>query len=233
MNHESSLMAILTARSNGLIHTVHSKQSSTAVVVHLVPSALLAGGGFGLVAADVVTEGVDHETVAVQVHLVAALGDSLGDLLRRLNTTKLQESRVVLDGISDKLGGLGLSLGSDDNRLLLLQGTLHNVLGTLTVLLGHLLGLHRRCVLLREGQVGDGHIVQLDLEVKRALQEQVAHLLADLVTLGQKLGSVVLRHHGLGHLVHDGRQHTDIVISAESSVDKSEVLSIRLEQNSQ
>ena len=67
--------------SNGLIHTVHSKQGSTVAVVHLVPSALLAGGGFGLVATDVVTEGVDHQTVAVQVHLVAALGDGLGDLI--------------------------------------------------------------------------------------------------------------------------------------------------------
>ena len=75
-------MAILTARSNGLVYTVQSKQSSTVVVVHLVPSALLASGGFGLVAADVITEGVDHETVAVQVHLVAALGDGLGDLIK-------------------------------------------------------------------------------------------------------------------------------------------------------
>lgn len=135
--------------------------------------------------------------------------------------------------ISDELGGLGLSLGSDDNRLLLLQSALHNVFGTLTVLLGHLLGLHRRRVLLREGQVGDGHVVQLDLEIERALQEQVTHLLTDLVTLGQQLGGVVLSHHSLGHLVHDGRQHADIVVSAESSVDETKVLSIRLEQNSQ
>jgi len=48
--------------------------------IYLVPSSFLARGGLGLVATKVVAEGIDHETVAAQVHLVAALGDRLGNL---------------------------------------------------------------------------------------------------------------------------------------------------------
>jgi hypothetical protein len=85
--------------------------------------------------------------------------------------------------ISDELGGLGLSLGSDHDRLLLLDGALHNVLGALSVLLRHLLGLHRGGVLLGEGEVRDSHVVQQDVEVRRSADQHLADLPTDELTL--------------------------------------------------
>jgi len=60
--------------------TVYRNKVALSEGIYLVPSSLLAGRGLGLVATDVVAERIDHETVAVQVHLVAALGDRLGNL---------------------------------------------------------------------------------------------------------------------------------------------------------
>ena len=55
----------------------------------------------------------------------------------------------------------------------------HNEAGSLGVLLSNLLALHSMRVLFAEGQIGDGHIVQHDVEEVGALREDSADVTAD------------------------------------------------------
>lgn len=133
-------------------------------------------------------------------------------ILGCLDTSKLDESGVLLDGVTDELGSLGLTLGLDHNRLLLLQSTLDNVLGALSVLLGDLLGLNSGRVFLGEGKVSDTDIIEDDIEFGSAAVQHLANLGTDNVTLREELRSVVLRDDSLGHFVHDGRKNTGVEI---------------------
>lgn len=114
--------------------------------------------------------------------------------------------------LSDQSGGRSLSFGFDHDLLLLLHRALHNVLGSLRLLLCDLLGLHSRRVLLRECEVSDRHIVYHDKEVQRSAHEQVADTLRHQLSLRQQLRGIVLSNDSLGDLVHNGWQHALIKV---------------------
>ena len=107
---------------------------------------------------------------------------------------------------------LGLALGPDDVGLLLLLGLDHNELGALGLLLHDLLRLDGLGELGAELEVGDGDVLQRDVELGRARGQLLAHLLRHFVTLRDELLRVVLRDHGLQHLIADRRQHALVVV---------------------
>ena len=83
---------------------------------------------------------VQAEAVGVEVDLVVALLEDLGNGLGVVELTQVDVRSALLDGVTDELGRAGLTLGSDDHGLLLLSGLVDDEGGTLGVLLGNLLG---------------------------------------------------------------------------------------------
>ena len=69
-------------------------------------------------------------------------------------------------------------LRPDDGAPLVLLRLLHHELGALRLLRGHLLGLDGRRELAAEGEVGDGHVVERDVEAGRALLQDAPDLTA-------------------------------------------------------
>ena len=71
----------------------------------------------------------------------------------------------------------------------------------------HLLGLDGGGVLPAEAELGDGDVVEDDVEVPGAVGQLLADHHGDLLALRDQLRGVELGHHALQHLVADGRQH--------------------------
>jgi hypothetical protein len=92
------------------------------------------------------------------------------------------------------------------------------VLGAFRLLLRDLLLLDGLRELGAEGQVRDGHIVQLNVEFGEARLQNLADLRGDLLTLGQQLGGRVTSDHRLEDLVADGGEDTIDVVHAEVTV---------------
>ena len=160
-----------------------------------------------------------------------------------VNTSHLDHARTrLLQRVADQRGGLGLTLSLDDRRLaltrpasthdLLLLRTSHHELGLLRALQRHLLLLNGVVEVRSERQVGDGHIVQLDVVLLRTLLQQLRNALRHLLSLRQQLLRVVLGHHGLHDLVAQGRQHAVTEIGTHFTVDLRQVLQVGMGQHS-
>jgi hypothetical protein len=108
-----------------------------------------------LVQGSVMAEGIDvkAKTLGVEVDLVVALLQDGGDVSGVLELTQLDVTAALLDGVTNQLGGTGLTLGADDHGLLLLAGLVDDEGGTLGFLLGDLLGFDCGGELGREGKV--------------------------------------------------------------------------------
>mmetsp|Transcript_22447 Transcript_22447/g.65256 ORF Transcript_22447/g.65256 Transcript_22447/m.65256 type:complete len:294 (+) Transcript_22447:99-980(+) len=171
--------------------------------------------------------------VRVEVDLVLGVGDDVGDLSRHVQAAELHEARVLLDGLADELRAPRRTLSADNDGLLLLLGLVHNEFCTLRLLLSDLLALHSSFILAREVEVGNGHVLHDDVERSRALRQLHRNLLGDLLTPRQQLRGVVVRHHGLGHLVDDGGQHDVVVLQPEPAVDPGQTAHLRAGQHAQ
>ena len=103
---------------------------------------------------------IEAQSLAVQVELVLAtvVVQDLSNLASILDLSELDVTLALLDGVTNKLGGAGLTLCADNEGLLFLAGLVDHECSTLSVLLCDLLGLNCGCELGREGQVlcGDG-----------------------------------------------------------------------------
>ena len=130
---------------------------------------------------------VEQERVGVEHELVARVCDERRNLPRRLELAELQEALVLLDGLSDELGGAGLSLGLDDDALLLLERLVDEVRRALGRLLRDLLRLDRVREGGRERDVRDRDVVELDVEPARAALERVLYEARDHLALGDEL----------------------------------------------
>jgi hypothetical protein len=75
-----------------------------------------------------------------------------------LDLAQLNITLALLDGVTNQLGRAGLTLGADNEGLLLLAGLVDNEGGTLGVLLGNLLGFNGSGELGGEGQVLDSEV---------------------------------------------------------------------------
>ena len=78
------------------------------------------------------------------------------------------------------------------------------------ILRSHLLGLDGSGVLPAEAELGDGDVVEDDVEVPGPVGELLPYHHGDLLALRDELRGVELGDHALEHLVADGWQHLDI-----------------------
>src|SRR5690242_14091655 len=62
-------------------------------------------------------------------------------------------------------------------------------------------------------------IVQQNVESSGTASELVSHQTRDILTLRDELRGVELRNYRLENLIHDGWQHTLVVVGAEGTVD--------------
>lgn len=100
-------------------------------------------------------EGIDIETqtLSVEVDLVVALLQDGSNISGVLKLAELNVTAALLDGVTDELGGAGLTLGADDHGLLFLAGLVDDESGALSFLLSDLLGFDCGGELGREGEV--------------------------------------------------------------------------------
>lgn len=100
-------------------------------------------------------EGIDvkAKTLGIEVDLVVALLQDGGDVSGVLELAQLNVTAALLDGVTNQLGGAGLTLGANDHGLLLLAGLVDDEGSTLGFLLGDLLGFDCGGELGREGEV--------------------------------------------------------------------------------
>jgi hypothetical protein len=89
----------------------------------------------------------------------------------------------LIHGSRNSLRGLGLALGTDDIGLAFLLSPLDNEPRALCILLCNLLLLDGTGELAAERHVGDGHVLEGDVEFLRALKEVFADAVRDLLTL--------------------------------------------------
>lgn len=83
---------------------------------------------------------VEPQPVAVQVDLVGALLQNLGNVARVLEFSQIDICPALLDSVTDEFCRAGFSLCADDGGLLLLAGFVDDEGGALGFLLGDLLG---------------------------------------------------------------------------------------------
>ena len=115
---------------------------------------------------------------------------------------------------------------------LLLLSTSDDKLGTLSTLESHLLLLNSLVEIRSESQVSDGHIIELDVVLIGTLLEKLTNTLGNLLSLRQKLLSVVLGNHSLHDLVSERGKHTITVVGTDLTVDEGQVLFVGMSQNS-
>ncbi len=132
----------------------------------------------------------------------------------------------LLECVGDELCGLGVTFGPDNGGLLLLFRTHHDKLGALGTLLRDLLVLNGLGKVRGEGQVGDGHVVEEEVELLATGEKTLLDLAGDLITLRDQLVRVVLRDNSLENLVTDGGEDALGVVEAECAVDLGQGLSL-------
>jgi hypothetical protein len=96
---------------------------------------------------------IETKTLGVEVDLVVALLEDLGNGLGVVELTQVNVRSALLDGVTDQLGRTSLTLGSDNHGLLFLPGLVNDESGTLSILLSNLLGFNSSGELGREGKV--------------------------------------------------------------------------------
>ena len=110
-----------------------------------------------------------------------------------LNLPELNEGgTVLLQCVADELGGLGVTLGADNVRNLLLLGPLDKEARALCLLLCNLLQLDSVGEFLAKSQMGDGDVVEDNVKVFCAGVEGLAALEGNNLTLRNQLGRIVL-----------------------------------------
>lgn len=85
---------------------------------------------------------VQAQTLSIKVELVPATRflQDLRNISGVLDTSELDVTLTLLDGVTDKFGRAGFTLGSDDGGLFLLAGLVDEESGSLCFLLGDLFG---------------------------------------------------------------------------------------------
>jgi hypothetical protein len=83
---------------------------------------------------------VKTQTLRIKIHLVLGVLQNLCDALRVVELPQIDVGPRLLDGVTNELGGSGLTLGADNGGLLLLAGLVDDEGGALGVLLSDLLG---------------------------------------------------------------------------------------------
>lgn len=98
---------------------------------------------------------IQAQSLSIQVELVltTALVQDLSNVTGVFDLSELNVTLALLDGITNKLSGAGLTLGANNEGLLLLASLVDHEGSALGVLLCDLLGFNSSCELGGEGQV--------------------------------------------------------------------------------
>ena len=137
---------------------------------------------------------VQTKTPAVEVDLVCALLQNLCDIPCVLELPEINVTPALLDGVTNQLGGAGLTLGADDGGLLLLAGFVDDEGGTLGLLLCDLFGFD--C----GGELGgEGEVLKMvrrwwgkDMWVELTVKETSSSMMLNLAALRTKLSRTSL-----------------------------------------
>lgn len=133
-----------------------------------------------------------------------------------LDLSNLNQSIArLVDSLSNGICTLSLALSSDNVSLPLLLGLLDDETGSLGVLLGNLLLLDGLGELAAESHVGNGYILQGDVELGGTAGQLGSDALGNSLSLGDELGSIELGDGGLEDFVADGWQDTLVVVDTE------------------
>lgn len=139
------------------------------------------------------------------VDAICRKGKSGGDFSSGFNAPELYQSHAYFgDGVRDELGSIALSFRPDDGGPPLLLCLGHDELGSLRLLLCHLLLLNVFRELFPIGEMCDGHIIKDYVEVFGPLDEAISHQCRHVGPLHQKLVRIELHHHYLKDLVANG-----------------------------
>lgn len=151
-----------------------------------------------------------------QVRHIGITRQHLSNLLLRLNPPNQNQPIPALGhGLANRLGGLSLALGPNHARLPLLLGLLDDEASALGLLLGNLLLLDGLGELLAKGHVGDGHVLEGDVELVGALRQLGADAVRHGLALGDELGGVELGDDGFEDFVAYGGEDALVVVLAE------------------
>lgn len=173
---------------------------------------------------------IEQQALCIQHNPIPTLCQSRSNLPRGLKLPQLQESLIRLDSLANQLRTPSFTLSLDDNTLLLLNSLVDQEGSTLSNLLSDLLGLDGMCEFGGEGDVGDGDVVEDEVEPPRSAREVFTHETGDHLTLGDELGSVELRDDGLEDFVDDGREDAFVVVGTKFSVaGKTALIKVKME----
>lgn len=161
---------------------------------------------------------IEQQALCIQHDSVPTLCQSPSNLPRGLKLPQLQESLIRLDSLTNQFCTSSFTLSLDDNTLLLLNSLVDQEGSTLSNLLSDLLGLDGVGEFGGEGDVGNGDVVEDEVEPPRPAGEVFTDKTGDHLTLGDELGSVELGDDGFEDFVDDGRENAFIVVGTELSV---------------
>ena len=160
-----------------------------------------------------------------------------------LDLPQLDVALALLDRVSDQFRRSGLTLGADDECLLLLTGLVDQERSPLGLLLSDLLGFDSGGEFGGEGQMlqhcrqvslpiipfnfvcttyRKRHIVKGNVEASRTAGQVVPDETGDILTLRNQLAGVELRDNALEDFVHDGRKNPLVEVAAKGAVDLRE-----------
>lgn len=86
-------------------------------------------------------------------------------------------------------------------------------------------------VLLAEGEISDGQVINNDIEMRRPLRQQVLDPLGHLVPLRQQLRRRELRDHRPQDLIADGREHLLLIVLPEARIDDVQFADLGVEED--
>jgi hypothetical protein len=85
---------------------------------------------------------IEQQGVGIQHDSVAASSNNLRDLTSSVDSLQVQETRLVLDSLTNKFCTLGFTLSADNDGLLLLYSLVDNESSSLSILLSNLLSFN-------------------------------------------------------------------------------------------
>lgn len=158
---------------------------------------------------------IEQQSVGIQHDSVAASSNDLRDFTSSVDSLQVQETRLVLNSLTNKFCTLGFTLSANDNGLLLLSSLVNNESSSLCILLSNLLsfdstfetGTVERLLVstsnygpgytlplhsLPEADMGNGNIIEDNVETESAANKVLTDKARHSLTLSDELRSVEL-----------------------------------------
>ena len=126
---------------------------------------------------------------------------------------------IVSSGFSDEFDRLWLCLSLDDDWLLNIFSHFDNVTCSFSFLLSDLLGFGSFLIFLREGELSDGNILNVNVEKFSSFFKSFLDFLWDFISLTHELACGILSYNCAHNFVDDRWQNLIIVVNTNVSVE--------------